>query len=143
MDWMNVLAASTGGVLIGLAASAMLLLNGRIAGISGIVGGALKLPKSDLDWRLAFVLGLVAGGVALFLVNPGFFDAQLVRSPGALIAAGLLVGVGVRLGNGCTSGHGVCGISRFSPRSILATITFMAAGAGVAAVVTQLFGGVL
>ena len=105
MDWMNVLAATTGGVLIGLAASAMLLLNGRIAGISGIVGGALKLPQSDLDWRLAFIGGLLAGGVTLFLVYPGVFDASLVRSPGALIAAGLLVGVGVRLGNGCTSGN--------------------------------------
>lgn len=140
---MNWLLPTLGGVLIGLSASAMLLFNGRIAGISGIVGGVLRLPRNDLDWRIAFVMGLLAGGITLFLLDPGFFSTDLVRSPAAIVVAGLLVGVGVRLGSGCTSGHGVCGMSRFSPRSILATVTFMLAGGVVAAVVTNVFGGVL
>ena len=140
---MNWLLPTLGGVLIGLSASAMLLFNGRIAGISGIVGGVLRLPRNDLDWRIAFVMGLLAGGITLFLLDPGFFSTDLVRSPAAIVVAGLLVGVGVRLGSGCTSGHGVCGMSRFSPRSILATVTFMVAGGVVAAVVTNFFGGVL
>jgi uncharacterized membrane protein YedE/YeeE len=143
MDPLTIVAATSGGALIGLAASLMLLLNGRIAGISGIVGGALKLPAGDLDWRLIFVLGLLTGGALLFAISPGLFATDLVRSPWAIIAAGLLVGVGVRLGNGCTSGHGVCGLARFSPRSLAATITFMGTGAIMAAVVTWAFGGVI
>jgi uncharacterized membrane protein YedE/YeeE len=135
------LYAAAGGGLIGLSASAMLLLNGRIAGISGIFGGALDLPRGDMLWRLVFVAGLLAGGVALWLVSPGFFDVGIERSTWAVALAGLLVGVGVRLGSGCTSGHGVCGLSRFSPRSLVATLTFMAAGAAVAAIVTNAFGG--
>lgn len=129
--------------MIGLAASAMLLLNGRIAGISGIFGGALTLPRGDMAWRLVFVAGLLVGGLALAIVSPGLFAVEIDRSVIAIAVAGLLVGVGVRLGSGCTSGHGVCGISRLSPRSIVATVTFMAAGAAVAAVVTQGFGGAL
>lgn len=143
MELSTVLAASLGGALIGLSASAMLLLNGRIAGISGIVGTALKIPRGDMLWRMVFVGGLIAGGVVLFLVNPATFEVAIDRSWVAIAAAGLLVGVGVRLGSGCTSGHGVCGLSRFSPRSLVATLTFMAAGAAVAAIVTNFFGGVL
>ena len=143
MEISTVIAATLGGALIGLSASAMLLLNGRIAGISGIVGGALKLPKGDMVWRLVFVAGLITGGLVMWLLHPGAFVMEIDRSVLAIAAAGLLVGVGVRLGSGCTSGHGVCGLSRFSPRSLVATGTFMAAGAAVAAVVTHVFGGAL
>lgn len=143
MDLTPFIYASIGGGLIGLAASMMLLLNGRIAGISGVVGGALKLPAGDLDWRLLFVFGLLAGGAVLFAIEPAFFTSTFERSTWAIALAGLLVGVGVRMGNGCTSGHGVCGLSRFSPRSLVATITFMTTGALVAAAVTWVFGGVI
>ncbi|TVQ92405.1 MAG: YeeE/YedE family protein [Deltaproteobacteria bacterium] len=143
MEISTVIAATLGGALIGLSASAMLLLNGRIAGISGIVGGALKLPQGDMLWRVLFVAGLFTGGLVMWLVHPGAFVMEIDRSVLAIAVAGLLVGVGVRLGSGCTSGHGVCGLSRFSPRSLVATLTFMAAGAAVAAVVTQVFGGAL
>lgn len=141
MENFTPITASIGGALIGLSASMMLLLNGRIAGISGIIGGGLKLPAGDLAWRLAFVLGLLAGGGALVAFYPETFAVNIDRSTGALVVAGLLVGFGTRLGNGCTSGHGVCGLSRLSPRSLVATITFMSAGAAMAAVVTHAFGG--
>mgnify|MGYP003562445834 CR=1 FL=1 len=120
-------SALLGGALIGLAASMFVLLNGRIAGISGVVGGLFKPVSGDVAWRLAFVLGL--------LVSPwvfrGFFTLptlQIDASMGMLAAAGLLVGVGTRYGSGCTSGHGVCGLSRLSPRSLVATLVFMGAG---------------
>lgn len=141
MELETILYATAGGALIGLSASSMLLLNGRIAGISGIVGGALTLPKGDLLWRLLFIGGLLLGGVVLVALSPAFFAVEIERSTLAIALAGLLVGVGVRLGSGCTSGHGVCGLSRFSPRSLVATGTFMAAGAAVAALVTNLLGG--
>jgi len=141
MELETILYASAGGALIGLSASSMLLLNGRIAGISGIVGGALDLPRGDLLWRMLFIGGLLIGGLALVLISPAFFVVEIERSTLAIALAGLLVGVGVRLGSGCTSGHGVCGLSRFSPRSLVATGTFMAAGAAVAALVTNLLGG--
>lgn len=117
-----------GGIIIGLAVSLMLLFTGRVTGISGIIGGVLKPKPMDISWRLLFVAGLIAGGIIIKLVHPELFafDANL-KTPD-LIIAGLLVGFGTSLGNGCTSGHGVCGISRFSLRSILATITFIAAG---------------
>jgi uncharacterized membrane protein YedE/YeeE len=120
--------ALAGGALIGISAAALLLLNGRIAGVSGIVGGLLAAPDRDSAWRALFVAGLVAGGLALpALVSDPF--RGLPEGPSARIAiAGLLVGLGARLGNGCTSGHGVCGVSRLSPRSLLATATFMATG---------------
>ena len=143
MEFETILYATAGGGLIGLSASSMLLLNGRIAGISGIVGGALDLPRGDMLWRLLFIAGLLLGGAALLLVSPAFFAVDIERSTIAVAVAGLLVGIGVRLGSGCTSGHGVCGLSRFSPRSLVATVTFMAAGAAVAAVVTNVFGGAL
>lgn len=113
-----------GGALIGLAASLLLMLNGRIAGISGIVGGLFQQRES---WRLAFVIGLLTGGVVLYAVRPQAFDGPTVN-PLLVAVAGLLVGVGTTVGNGCTSGHGVCGISRFSKRSIVATCVFMATG---------------
>ena len=119
--------ALLGGMLIGLAAALFALLNGRIAGISGVLGGLFNPVRGDIGWRAAFVLGLAGAPLlyALFAVLPAI---QIEAGYGALIIAGLLVGVGTRYGSGCTSGHGVCGLSRLSPRSLVATVTFMAAG---------------
>lgn len=132
-----------GGALIGLASIGLLLFNGRIAGISGIFGGVLGRISADALWKVAFVVGLLAGGLVLRLVLPQAFDSTLVRSLPAVLVAGFLVGFGTRLGSGCTSGHGVCGLSRFSPRSLVAVLTFMAAGVAMVFVVSRVFGGVL
>jgi len=124
--------ALLGGLLIGVSVVMLILLTGRVAGISGILGGILNPQPNETLWRITFVLGLVAAPwlyIALF----GPFDFESSRSTGALIVAGLLVGYGTRLGSGCTSGHGVCGLSRLSPRSLAATGVFMAAGFVVAA----------
>lgn len=129
IDWANFTpgASFAGGLLIGTAAALFLLLNGRIAGISGIVGGLLRPVRGEMAWRIAFVLGLVAAplGYALFLPLP---EVKVEAETFMLLAAGLLVGVGTRYGAGCTSGHGVCGLARRSPRSLVATATFMLAG---------------
>jgi uncharacterized membrane protein YedE/YeeE len=119
--------ALAGGALIGLAASLLLVAAGRVAGISGITGGLLFPARGDVRWRALFLLGLVVAGIVAALLGPGSIGSS-PRSLPALAAAGLLVGIGTRLGNGCTSGHGVCGISRLAPRSISATIVFMATG---------------
>ena len=132
-----------GGALIGLASASLLLFHGKIAGISGIVGGLLGPSHRDSAWRLLFVSGLVVGGVIMSLLLPSAFAITVERSLVAVAVAGLLVGVGTRLGNGCTSGHGVCGTSRLSPRSIVATVTFIGSGAATVFVVTHLLGGVL
>lgn len=124
----SILQSVFGGVLIGLAATLMLLLNGRVTGISGILNGILNFTKGDLAWRLAFALGLVVGGVSLYVSNPEYFVIEANASMGVVALAGLLVGFGAVLGSGCTSGHAVCGLSRFSIRSILATIVFMSVG---------------
>lgn len=116
-----------GGMLIGLAAALLILFNGRIAGISGILGGLLRPRSGDLGWRIAFLAGLI-GTPLLYQVWQALPPVQSDAGPPALIVAGLLVGVGVRYGAGCTSGHGVCGLSRLSPRSLAATMAFMAAG---------------
>jgi uncharacterized membrane protein YedE/YeeE len=121
--------ALLGGALIGLAASLLLLVNGRVAGISGITGGLLDGPPGDARWRVAFLAGLAAGAAVMSLVLPQAFAPSLSRSAVTLLGAGLLVGYGTRLSNGCTSGHGVCGVSRGSLRSIAATATFIATGA--------------
>jgi uncharacterized membrane protein YedE/YeeE len=120
-------SALAGGVLIGAAAALFVMLNGRIAGVSGILGGLMRPAAGDVSWRVAFVLGLVAAPVVygLFAILP---QVRVDAGYGVLIAAGLLVGAGTRYGSGCTSGHGVCGISRLSPRSFVATLAFMAAG---------------
>lgn len=120
-------SALAGGMLIGLAAAMFVLLNGRIAGISGVIGGLFKPVKGDVAWRAAFVLGLVGAPwlYALFVAQP---QLRIDASFSALVIAGLLVGVGTRYGSGCTSGHGVCGLARLSPRSLVATVAFMAAG---------------
>lgn len=120
------LSAALGGMLIGLAAAAMLAFNGRIAGISGILGGFLQ-GAEGWRWRGLFLFGMLLGGLVLLIVAPASMPAAAIDSPVLLIVAGLLVGFGTRLGGGCTSGHGVCGISRLSARSIVATIIFMGA----------------
>lgn len=117
-----------GGILIGTSASLLILLNGKIAGISGIVGGLMNPQKNDIFWRLAFLLGLVIAPVIYRTIH-ALPRVTVNTGSTTLIIAGLLVGVGTRYGSGCTSGHGVCGISRLSPRSIAATLAFMSAGA--------------
>lgn len=120
--------AIVGGVLIGIAVSLMLLFNGRITGISGIIGGILRPVKNDVSWRLYFILGLFLGGVTLHFAAPESFEDLSQLNLLDFCIGGFLVGFGTLLGNGCTSGHGVCGISRFSPRSLVATVTFILFG---------------
>lgn len=129
IDWINFTpwTALSGGLLIGLAAAVFVLFNGRIAGISGILGGLLRPVRDDVGWRLAFLGGLVAAPVLYGLVS-ALPAVTVDAGNGTLVAAGLLVGLGTRYGAGCTSGHGVCGISRGSPRSLVATAVFMFAG---------------
>ena len=132
-------SALTGGVLIGVAVAMFLLLNGRIAGISGVVGGLLRPARGDIAWRVAFVAGLIAAPLLYALAAPPpalHIDAKY----GAVLLAGLLVGVGTRLGSGCTSGHGVCGLSRLSLRSLVATLAFMGAGFATVFVTRHLLG---
>ncbi|KRA14150.1 hypothetical protein C8C95_4196 [Acidovorax sp. 99] len=129
IDWTHFTpwAALAGGVLLGLASALFVLLNGRVLGISGIVGGLLRPRAGDIGWRLAFVLGmLVAPSLYWLVVGPT--QPRIDASWGMVVIAGLLVGVGTRYGSGCTSGHGVCGLSRMSPRSLVATLAFMGAG---------------
>ena len=130
--------ALAGGALIGLAAALLLLLNGRVAGISGVLGGLLKPVKGDIAWRAAFVLGLVGAPLA-YLFFARLPVPRIDAEYAALIAAGLLVGVGTRYGSGCTSGHGVCGLARLSPRSLAATACFMASGFATVFVIRYLF----
>ena len=128
--------ALLGGMLVGLSASLLLLSHGKIAGISGIIGGLLTPGTEDRSYRLWFLAGLLAAGAGLRALYPAAFAGGAAAPLGAVALAGLLVGYGTRLGNGCTSGHGVCGLSRFSPRSLAATMTFMATGA-IAVFVTR------
>jgi len=142
LDWSHFTpwTALAGGLLIGLAAALLLLLNGRIAGISGIIGAMLpRPPAGDSAWRLAFIAGLIAAPLAYTLAAP-LPESHITAGWGTLVAAGLLVGFGTRLGSGCTSGHGVCGLSRLSPRSLVATLTFMALGFATVFVVRHLLG---
>ena len=124
-DWINALL---GGVLIGVSVSLMLLWNGRITGISGIINGVMMPVKGDTLWRVLFVAGLFLGGIVMRQLNPKVFESTVASETWTTVAAGLLVGFGTVLGSGCTSGHGICGISRMSSRSLIATIVFMAAG---------------
>jgi len=122
-------ASLLGGVALGLASAIFVLFNGRILGISGILGGLLLPKRSDASWRVFFLLGLVLAPASLSLLAPDLIRAPRIEADNILIvAAGLLVGLGTRYGSGCTSGHGVCGLSRLSPRSMVATLAFMAAG---------------
>jgi uncharacterized membrane protein YedE/YeeE len=129
IDWAHFTpyASLAGGVLIGIAAALLLLFNGRIAGISGILGGLLRPVEGDRLWRALFIVGLLVSPVAYSIVRP-LPPMQIDAGWGMLVAAGLLVGVGTRYAAGCTSGHGVCGLSRLSLRSLAATLTFMVAG---------------
>lgn len=119
--------ALAGGALIGLAAALLVLGSGRIAGISGVLGGLLRPIAGDLSWRVAFVGGLLVAPLAYRLVT-AWPAAEIAAGTGTLLAAGLLVGIGTRYGAGCTSGHGVCGLARMSPRSLVATLAFMGTG---------------
>lgn len=125
--------ALLGGLMIGVSAVMLILLTGRVAGISGILGGLIKPQSNETLWRFTFVLGMVAAPW-LYMATMGSFEFESPRGPLALIVAGLLVGYGTRLGSGCTSGHGVCGLSRLSLRSLVATGIFMAVGFVVASV---------
>jgi uncharacterized protein len=129
IDWIHFTPWSSlaGGLLLGIAAAMFILLNGRVLGISGIVGGLLKPRAADTGWRLAFVAGLLAAPSAWVLFATPVAP-RIAAGPALLVIAGLLVGWGTRYGSGCTSGHGVCGLSRLSPRSLAATLAFMATG---------------
>jgi uncharacterized protein len=132
-------SAAIGGAIIGLAVAIFVLVNGRVAGISGIVGGLLRPAQGDVAWRLAFVAGLIAAPMLYTLVTV-LPAVAIDASYPTLLVAGFLVGVGTRYGAGCTSGHGVCGVSRLSPRSLVATVAFMAAGFGTVFVARHLIG---
>lgn len=139
MNTSSALLSLAGGSLIGLAASLVLWTHGRVAGISGIFSGLLGRPPADIAFRVAFLLGLVAAGLGVALVLPELVPSAS-PSIGVAAIAGLVVGFGTRLGNGCTSGHGVCGVSRLAPRSIVATMTFMATGALTVFVIRHVLG---
>ena len=139
MTEFEVLMPLTGGILIGIAASMMLLFSGKIAGVSGIFGGMLFQQGEERAWRLSFVAGLIAGGILLYILNAEFFENTSGRDLISLTVAGLLVGIGTRVGGGCTSGHGVCGIGRLSGRSIVATVTFVVAGMAIVVLVQSFY----
>lgn len=130
----------TGGFVIGLAATVLVLFNGRVAGLSGILGGLLTWPRSDIGWRLAFLLGLIGAPlIASLLGKPATADIE--AGWGEIVVGGFLVGIGTRCAGGCTSGHGVCGLSRGSARSLVATATFMVAGFVTVFIQRHLIGG--
>ena len=133
-------AALVGGLIIGLAAAVLVLGAGRIAGISGIVGGLLLRPRGDMDWRIAFLIGLMGAPVIAALLGHPVVP-EIAAGWGEVLAAGFLVGIGTRYAGGCTSGHGVCGLSRGSVRSLVATLTFMTAGIATVYVVRHVVGG--
>ena len=142
IDWTHFTpwASLAGGMILGLAAALFILLNGRVLGISGILGGLVFPRSGDSAWRLSFLLGMLAAPVTLaLLAPPGFIAAPRIEAGHVtVVIAGLLVGLGTRYGSGCTSGHGVCGLSRLSPRSLVATVCFMAAGFATVYVVRHL-----
>ena len=135
------ISSLAGGVLIGIAAGVLWVFNGRLAGISGIFGDALGIRLPEIGWRWVFVAGLIAGGVVMVAIDPGYFPCGVQGAVPVAIVGGLLVGIGTRMGSGCTSGHGVCGIARVSPRSIAATLIFMATGGITVFVTNHLLGG--
>ncbi|MBI2395815.1 MAG: YeeE/YedE family protein [Deltaproteobacteria bacterium] len=140
MDATTLAKPLLGGLLVGVAAAALLHFNGRILGVSGIVGRLIDGPHEDRGFRAWFLGGVLAGALALLAWSPGAFGASKATLP-VLALAGLLVGFGTRLANGCTSGHGVCGIGRLSPRSIVATVTFIAVGMSAVVVARKLGAG--
>lgn len=131
-----------GGVLIGLAAIALLFFNGRIAGLSGILGGVLRPTEGDTLWRAIFIAGLLAGALLILRLQPQAMQLRIAVSDPAVILGGLLVGLGTRIGNGCTSGHGVCGVGRVAPRSIVASAVFVTFAVLTTYVVRHLLGGI-
>ena len=144
MENFTPMASLAGGVLIGLSATAMLLLHGRVTGITGIMTGlSVSRVPGDILWRALFLAGLVAGGIAGIAFAPESFERDSDRGAITLLLAGLLVGFGTRMGSGCTSGHGVCGLSRLSSRSLIATATFMTTGIVTAILVRRFLGGLV
>jgi uncharacterized membrane protein YedE/YeeE len=141
IDWAHFTpwASLAGGALLGLAAALLVLLNGRVLGISGIVGGLLRPRSGEMGWRLALIVGLMLAPLVYGAIAPGGLPTPRIEAgTGVLVLAGLLVGVGTRYASGCTSGHGVCGLSRLSPRSLVATLAFMATGFATVYVVRHL-----
>ena len=135
------LSAAIGGALIGLSAVLLMLLAGRIAGISGIFGGLLNPRSGEIGWRIAFIAGLIVAPLLAGLIGHGMHPPQMPASWAVIVAAGLLVGFGTRLAGGCTSGHGICGMARLSARSIAATVIFMAVAVATVALAHHVFGG--
>lgn len=135
----SILNALAGGVLIGISVTLMLWLNGRVTGISGIINSVLCRPRKESLWRFTFLAGLLVGGGILYFVNPSIFANTTERSMPEVAVAGLLVGFGTVLGSGCTSGHGVCGISRLSVRSVVATVVFILSGIAAVQLIKNLF----
>ncbi len=140
MQYTQVALSLLGGGLIGLAVTILLLFNGRVTGISGIISSSLAKPTSDGVWRIFFLLGLILGGFVVQVYRPEFFSNTTDRGFVHILIAGLLVGYGTVMGSGCTSGHGVCGMSRFSMRSLIATFTFILF-AFLTVMALRLFGG--
>ncbi len=141
MENFTPVSAIIGGAMIGIAASMLLVLSGRLAGISGIMAGLLPPKRGDMDWRILFIAGLLAGTFIYRAVAGEGYEVTFSMGWPAIVAGGLLTGIGTRIGAGCTSGHGVCGIGRLSPRSIVATVTFMAAGAVTVFIARHVVGG--
>ncbi len=141
MDGSEMLHSLVGGALIGLGAIMLMLVNGRIAGISGIIGGLFAVSRGEIGWRLAFAGGLMVGPFAAMPALGGAPEVTVVAGVPAVVIGGLLVGFGTRLGSGCTSGHGVCGLARLSRRSLVATLSFMLTGFAVVFVMRRLLAG--
>lgn len=141
MNHFTPISSLLGGILIGLSTSMLLLFNGRVAGISGIFGGLLIPKPGEVAWRALFLAGVLAGSLVIVLFYPTAFPREAARSLPVVAVAGLLVGFGTRLGNGCTSGHGVCGLSRLSARSTVATVVFMTSGVASAFLTNHVLGG--
>lgn len=141
MDNFTPVAGLVGGALIGLSAMGLALTLGRIAGISGILGGLMSAARSEWSWRIAFILGVIAGPFAVGFTGAGVPVPEMTSSLPLLIAGGLIVGFGTRMGGGCTSGHGVCGLGRFSPRSLVATCVFMGVAGVTVFVMRHVIGG--
>jgi uncharacterized membrane protein YedE/YeeE len=141
MEGFTPVLSTLGGVLIGLAAVALLYFNGRIAGISGIIGGVLRPHPGDTLWRSLFLLGLATGAALILWLHPVAMALEFDVSDPTIVLGGFLVGLGTRIGNGCTSGHGVCGVGRLAPRSIVASAVFVGLGIATSYLVRHLWGG--
>ncbi|MCH8182044.1 MAG: YeeE/YedE family protein [Proteobacteria bacterium] len=141
MENFTPVSAIIGGAMIGVASSMLLVLSGRLAGISGILAGLLPPRRGDMDWRILFIGGLLLGAVAYQVFAGEVYEVSFSLGWPAIVIGGLLTGIGTRVGSGCTSGHGVCGLGRLSPRSTAATITFIVAGGLTVFVVRHVVGG--